>query len=166
MQVVGWSTTPDPERARTAGVELVEFDDLLRRSHIVSLHLAATERTRGIIGGRELALMMPGAMLVNTARGALVDEAALLDALNSGHLFGAGLDVFADEPLPSGHPLTSLDNVVLTPHAGWVTREARQRLLRLPVENIAAHLAGRPRNIVNPAALTAARPFGEQATRA
>lgn len=166
MQVVGWSTTPNQERARAAGAKLVAFDDLFRRSHIVSLHLAATERTRGIIGARELALMMPGAMLVNTARGALVNEQALLDALRSGHLFGAGLDVFVDEPLPAGHPFTGLDNVVLTPHAGWVTREARQRLLRLPVENIAAHLAGSPRNVVNPDALASARPFGASQARA
>jgi phosphoglycerate dehydrogenase-like enzyme len=164
MRVVGWSTTPDASRARAAGVELLELDELLSRSHIVSLHLAASERTRGIIGARELALMMPGAILVNTARGALVDEAALLDALRSDHLFGAGLDVFAEEPLPSGHPFTALENVVLTPHAGWVTREARQRLLRLPVENIAAHLAGTPRNIVNPDALAHSRPFGVRAS--
>jgi phosphoglycerate dehydrogenase-like enzyme len=163
MRVLGWSTTPNAERARAAGAELVAFDELLRQADIVSLHLAATERTRGIIGGRELALMKPGAILINTARGALIDEVALLEALRSGHLFGAGLDVFATEPLPAGHPFTTLENVVLTPHAGWITHEARQRLLRLPVENIAAHLAGTPRNVVNPSALDVARPFGARA---
>ena len=160
MRVIAWSTTPDPERARACGAELVGFDDLLRRADIISLHLAATERTRGIIGARELAMLKPSAILVNTARGALVDEAALAEALRAGRLFGAGIDVFVDEPLPAGHPFTTLDNVVLTPHAGWVTREARERLLRLPVENIAAYLAGRPQNIVNPQALEHARTVG------
>lgn len=157
MDVIAWSPRHDEERARSCGAELVAFDDLLRRADIVSLHLAASERTRGIIGARELALMRPGAILVNTARGALIDEAALLAALQEGRIFGAGLDVFMEEPLPAGHPFTMLENVVLTPHAGWVTREARERLLRLPVENIAAYLAGRPRNIVNPDALKHAR---------
>lgn len=160
MRVLGWSNRRDEARARACGVELVELDELLRRADIVSLHLAAAERTRGIIGPRELALLKPSAILVNTARAALVDEAALVETLRAGRIFGAGLDVFLEEPLPAGHPFTTLDNVVLAPHAGWVTREARERLLRLPVENIAAYLAGRPQNIVNPEALAHARPLG------
>ena len=160
MRVIGWSTTPDPERARAGGAELVGFEELLRRADVVSLHLAATQRTRGIIGARELGLLKPSAILVNTARGALVDEEALAEALRAGRLFGAGIDVFVDEPLPPGHPFTTLDNVVVTPHAGWVTREARERLLRLPVENIAAYFAGRPQNIVNPQALENPRTVG------
>ncbi len=159
MRVIAWSLTPDEDRARALGAELVEFDDLLRRSDVVSLHLASTERTRGIIGARELGLLKPSAILVNTSRGALIDEPALIDVVRAGRIFGAGLDVFAEEPLPAGHALAALDNVVLTPHAGWVTREARERLLRLPVENIAAYLAGRPQNIVNPDALAHARPI-------
>lgn len=160
MRVVAWSSTHDEARARACGAELVELDELLRGADVVSLHLATTARTRGMIGARELALLKPSAILVNTARGALVDEAALAEALAAGRMFGAGLDVFAEEPLPTGHPLTVLENVVLTPHAGWVTREARERLLRLPVENIAAYLAGRPQHVVNPDALTRARPIG------
>ena len=148
MRVVAWSRTPDEARAAACGARLVELDDLLRTADIVSLHLATTERTRGIIGARELALLKPSAILVNTARGALVDEPALVETLRAGRIFGAGLDVFAQEPLPAGHPLTALDNVVLTPHAGWVTREARERLLCLPVANIAAFLSGHPQNVV------------------
>jgi phosphoglycerate dehydrogenase-like enzyme len=161
MRVLAWSLTRDDARARDCGAEPAELDDLLRRSDVVSLHVAATERTRRMVGARELGMLKPGAILVNTARGALVDEAALVEALRANQIFGAGLDVFVDEPLPAGHPLTLLDNVVLTPHAGWVTREARERLLRLPVENIAAYLSGAPQNVVNPASLARARPLGQ-----
>lgn len=157
MHVVAWSPTRDENRARGCGAELVELEELLRRADVISLHLAATERTRGIIGARELAMLKRSAILINTARGALIDEQALVTALRERRIFGAGLDVFVEEPLPAGHPLTTLDNVVLTPHAGWVTREARERLLRRPVENIAAFLAGRPQHIVNPAALARRR---------
>lgn len=160
MQVIAWSPTRDEGRARACGARLVELDELLRMADVVSLSLALSERTRGLIGARELALLKPTAILVNTARGALVDEAALVTALRERRIRGAGLDVFTEEPLPPGHPFTTLDNVVLTPHAGWVTREARERLLRLPVENIAAYLAGRPQHVVNPAALAHPRPVG------
>ena len=98
MRVIAWSRTRDEARARDCGAELVELDDLLRRADVVSLHVAVTERTRGMIGARELALLKPSAILVNTARGALVDEAALIETLGAGRIFGAGLDVFIDEP--------------------------------------------------------------------
>jgi D-3-phosphoglycerate dehydrogenase len=159
MRVVAWSPTDDPERARACGAAPVALDDLLRDADVVSLNLALSEQTRGIIGARELALLKPSAILVNTARGALVDETALIETLRAGRIFGAGLDVFVEEPLPAGHPLMKLDNVVLTPHAGWMTREARERLLRLPVQNIAGYLAGRPSNVVNPGALDHPRPL-------
>lgn len=159
MRVLAWTPSENAARARAAGAEWVGLDDLLRRSDVVSLHLAASERSRGIIGARALALLKPTAILINTARGSLIDEDALVETLRAGRIFGAGLDVFADEPLPAGHPLTELENVVLTPHAGWVTREARERLLRLPVQNIVAYLDGRPQNVVNPAVLTHPRPI-------
>ena len=153
LRVLAWSPTRDEARAAGCGATLVELDDLLRHADVVSLSLASTAATRGLIGERELGLLKRRAILVNTARGALIDQPALVAALQAGRLFGAGLDVFAEEPLPTGHPLTLLENVVLTPHAGWVTREARERLLRLPVENIAAFFAGKPQNVVNPSAL-------------
>lgn len=151
MRVVAWSPTFDAARARSVGAELVELDDALRQADVLSLHLAVTPGTRGIIGRRELALLKPPAILVNTARGALVDQAALLEALAANRLYGAGLDVYEEEPVPPGHPLTLLDNVVLTPHAGWVTNEARIRTLAVPIDNIRDWRAGRPRNVCNAA---------------
>lgn len=157
MRVLGWSPTRDDERARSAGVELVELDTLLRTADVVSLHVAVGERTRGLLDARALALLKPSAILINTARGALIDEPALVAVLSERRLWGAGLDVFVEEPLPPGHPLTHLDNVVITPHAGWVTDESRARLLRVPVENIRAWLAGKPRNVINPDVLARLR---------
>jgi D-3-phosphoglycerate dehydrogenase len=157
MRVVAWSFTRDEARASAAGAQLVEIDDLLRQSDAVSLHVPATLESRGMIGARELALMKPSAILINTARGALVDEAALIEALRAAHLGGAGLDVYVEEPLPSNSPLLSLDNVVLTPHAAWVTDEAQERLIQQPIDNVLAFLAGNPRNIVNPKALEHAK---------
>ncbi|MFN8559330.1 MAG: hydroxyacid dehydrogenase [Dehalococcoidia bacterium] len=160
MRVLAWSPTRDEARARACGAEPVELDDLLRQSDVISLNVAVGDRTRGMIDARALGLMKPAAILVNTARGGLIDEPALIAALGERRIFGAGLDVYAEEPLPPGHPLMTLDNVVLTPHAGWVTREARQRLLRVPVENIEAFLAGRYQHVVNPVVLPNARRIG------
>lgn len=153
MRVVAWSLTKDEERARRVGAELVELDELLKVSDVVSLHLRASPQTNGIIGARELSLMKPTAILVNTGRGALVDEAALAEALASGRLGAAGLDAFVQEPLPSESPLTKLDNVILTPHFAWVTAEATGRLRRMPVDNLIAFFEGRPVNVVNPVVL-------------
>jgi len=153
LQVIAWSLTPDPERAGRVGARLVGFEDLLRSADVVSLHLRASERTRGLIGHRKLGMMKPGAILVNTARGALVDEAALAEALASGRLRAAGLDAFVQEPLPPESPLLRMENVVLSPHIGWVTAEASMRLRRMPVDNLIAFFEGRPTNVVNPAAL-------------
>jgi D-3-phosphoglycerate dehydrogenase len=155
MQVLGWSRTADTARARAAGIEMASLDDVLRRADVLSLHLATTPETRGVLNRERLALLKPTAIVINTARGALIDEPALVDALTSSRIAGAGLDVFAEEPLPPGHPLVALDNVVLTPHAGWLTREARERTLAVPVANIAAWLAGTPQNVLNPEALAA-----------
>jgi D-3-phosphoglycerate dehydrogenase len=144
MRVLAWTFNPD----RSLPVELVELDELLRRSDAVSLHLRLSERTRGFIGRRELQLMKSGAILINTARGAIVDERALVEALSERRLAGAGLDVFEQEPLPAGHPLMVLDNVVLTPHCGGVAPEVLEAGLQLAVENVARFLAGKPTNVV------------------
>jgi phosphoglycerate dehydrogenase-like enzyme len=153
LRVIAWSPSPDPARAARLRVELLELDELLHLADVVSLNVALSERSRGLIGRRELGLMKPSALLINTARGALIDEDALVEALQAGRIRGAGLDVYAAEPLPQDSLLRGLDNVVLTPHAGWVTAEARSRLLGAPIRNIQAFLAGTPRNVVNPKAL-------------
>ena len=128
MQVIAWTMNPKP----AAGVTFVEFDDLLRMSDVVSVHVRLSPRTEGLIGSREFGLMKKSAILVNTARGAILDETALVEALEQGRIGGAGpSDVFATEPLPSGHPLTKLPNVVLTPHSAGVTPEALKSGLQL-----------------------------------
>ena len=127
------------------GFELVtDLDSLLARVDILSLHCPLTEQTRGLIGRRELALLKPGALLVNTARGPIVDEAALVEALRSGHLGGAGLDTFAIEPIAPDNPLLALDNVILTPHIAGVTRNAALQVATITARNVVDALAGRP----------------------
>ncbi len=148
MRVIGWTMHPRP----LAGVELVELEELYRASDVVSLHLRLSPEAAGFLGARELALMKPNAILINTARGAIVDEAAVIEALASGRIAGAGLDVFAREPLPRDHPLTRLPNVVITPHCAGITPEALEAGLRMAVENIWAFLAGRPQNVVTTSA--------------
>lgn len=150
MNVIAWTYNPTPERAANMGVEFVSFDDLLQRSDVVSLHLPLTDESRGMIGERELGLMKEGALLVNTGRGPLVDEAALLAALDSGHLAGAGLDVFAQEPLPADSPILSRQQVVLTPHNADSTPEGLDFLNLGAVENAIAFLEGKPQNVRNP----------------
>ena len=126
MRVLAWNRT-----ARTApGVEFVDLDTLLAESHVVSLHLLLTEETRGFLSAARLARLRPGAILVNTARGALVDEAALVAALQAGRIGHAALDVFVEEPLPAAHPLAGLPNVTLTAHSAFRTPEASETLLR------------------------------------
>lgn len=132
MRVVAWTMHPRP----VAGVEMVELDDLYRISDVVSVHLRLSPQTQGMIGERQFALMKNSAILVNTARGAIVDEPALLAALAGNRIGGAGLDVFPVEPLPPGHALTVLPNVVLTPHCAGITPEALEAGLRMAVEQI------------------------------
>jgi phosphoglycerate dehydrogenase-like enzyme len=151
MRVIAWSFAHDPARAARLGVELVERDDVFRTADVVSVHLRNTPEVRSLVGARELALMQSGAYLINTARGALVDQEALAAALRAGRLAGAGLDVYVEEPLPpERNPFRDLPNVVLTPHLGAVTREANARSRAMPVDNIIAYLQGRPQHIVNP----------------
>jgi phosphoglycerate dehydrogenase-like enzyme len=153
MNVIAWSQNLTPDRAAAAGAERVERDDLFRRADVVSVHLRLSDRTRGLIGSRELGLMKPTACLVNTSRGPIVDEAALLEALRKRTMLGAALDVYDREPLPAGHPLLGLDNVVLTPHLGYVTEEVFSAFYRETLENIRAWLAGSPTRLVNPEVL-------------
>ena len=153
MRVVAWSYRRDEERARACGAELVEFDDLIRESDVVSLHLRASPQANGIIGRREFSMMKQTAILVNTARGALVDEEALANALREGRIFAAGVDVYQREPLPADSPFRGLDNIALMPHAGWITDTAFKRLMEVPVDNVVAYFEGRPAHVVNPAAL-------------
>jgi D-3-phosphoglycerate dehydrogenase len=136
MRPICWTMHPRPH----PGVRMVELDALYRESDVVSLHLRLSPETTGFLGAREFALMKPSAILLNTARGAIVDEAAMLDALRTALISGAGLDVFTAEPLPAGHPLTALPNVVLTPHCAGITPEALEAGLRMAVENIWANL--------------------------
>lgn len=150
MKVIAWTFNASPERAREYGVEFVPLDDLLRQSDVVSLHLTMTPQSKGLIGARELALMKPTAILVNTARGPMVDEAALVQALQENRIAGAGIDVFDKEPLPEGHPLAELDNVVLSPHVAAMTPETTLGGLDMAVDNIEAFLSGRPTHVVNP----------------
>jgi len=144
MRVIAWTMHPDP----ALGFTLVELDDLLRSSDVVSLHLRLSDQTRGFLGARELAMTKPGAILINTARGPIVDEAALLDALRSKRLAGAGLDVYETEPLPAGHAIGELPNVVLTPHSAGVTVEALEAGLQMALDNMRNFLAGNPTNVV------------------
>ena len=148
MKVVAWTMHPNPDLARELGVELVELDELYRVSDVVSLHLRQSPDTMGFIGSREFASMKPTAIFINTARGPIVDEAALLEALEEKRIAAAGLDVFDAEPLPPGHPLTKLSNAVLTPHSGGVTREALEAGLKLSIDNVFDFFEGRPANIV------------------
>jgi D-3-phosphoglycerate dehydrogenase len=148
MRVQCWTFNPSPERARTLGIPFVEFQQLLRSSDVVSVHVKLTEQTRGLIGADEIAKMKSGALLINTARGAVVDTAALVRALNAGHLGGAGLDVFDQEPLPADHPLLSCEQIVLTPHVADQNPEGFEILNQGAVDNVIAFLDGKPINRV------------------
>jgi D-3-phosphoglycerate dehydrogenase len=137
MRVLAWNRTP-----KTApGVTFVDLDTLLAESHVLSVHLLLTDETRGFLDAARLAKLRPGALLVNTARGAVVDEAAMIAALRSGHIRHAALDVFDTEPLPPGHPLTTLANVTISAHSGFYTPEANETLLRRALD-IARKVAG------------------------
>ena len=138
MQVIAWNRTPRAD----AGVPLVDLQVLLARADVISLHLALTQETRGIIGAGELARMKPGVILVNTARAALIDEGALVAALRDGHIRHAGLDVFHAEPLNPKHPLAQLENVTLTSHAAFRTLEASMTLMRRAIEIVRGILDG------------------------
>ncbi len=148
MNVIAWSQNLTPEAAAEAGVQWVSKEDLFARSDIVSVHLKLSERTAGIVGAAELAALGPKGYLVNTSRGPIVDERALVEALRGGRIAGAALDVYDTEPLPSWHPLRSAPNTVLTPHIGYVSTVAYDAFYRDVVEDIQAWLDGSPIRVI------------------
>lgn len=150
MRVTAWSPHLTPERAAEAQAELLDRRSLFQTADVVSLHLVLSESTRGLIGRDDLAAMKSSAIVINTSRGGLIDEAALIDALRTGRIRGAGLDVYHQEPLPAGHPLTALGNTVLTPHLGYVTDNCMNVFYRDIVDDIVGYCAGTPRRLVKP----------------
>ena len=148
MNVIAWTINPDNNRAKEYGTEFVELNDLMAQSDVISIHLALSNKTENLIGENEISLMKETAILVNTARGPIVDEKALLSALRSRQIAGAGLDSFDIEPLPSGHPFTELDNVILSPHAGGMAYNGTMRGLEMSVENLESFAKGNPIYVV------------------
>lgn len=150
MEVIAWSQNLTAENASSVGATRVEKDELFQRADFVTIHLILSKRTRGLVTARELALMKPGAYLINTSRGPIVEERALIDVLTNRKIAGAALDVYDEEPLPENHSLRRLDNVVLTPHLGYVTVENYRRAYGEAVEDIRAFLAGNPIRTISP----------------
>jgi len=150
MRTIAWSQNLTPEKAREAGAEAVSKEELFRQADVVSVHLVLSERSRGLIGAGDFGLMKPTAYIINTARGPIIDEAALVAALTQRRIAGAGLDVFDVEPLPTDHPLRRLDNVVLTPHLGYVSAENYAVYFNDTVDDIRAFLDGKPVRILGP----------------
>jgi phosphoglycerate dehydrogenase-like enzyme len=151
MDVVAWSQNLTEERTAAEGVRLAASKaELVRDSDVLSVHLVLSDRTRGLLGADDLALLRPEALLINTSRAAIVDQDALVDALRSGRIAGAGLDVFEQEPLPAGHPFRTLPNVLATPHLGYVSDTNYRVYFREAVEDIAAWQAGAPVRVLNP----------------
>jgi phosphoglycerate dehydrogenase-like enzyme len=148
MKVVAWSQNLTPEQASERGAERVEKDELFRRADVISIHLVLSDRTRGLVGARELGLMKPTALLINTSRGPIVDEAALLAALKERRIAGFGADTFNVEPLPSDHPLRAEPRALLTPHLGYVTEDTYRDFYAGMVAAIEAWLAGKPINVL------------------
>ena len=150
MEVIAWSENLTAERASSFGATRVEKDELFRRADFVTIHLVLSKRTRGLVTARELGLMKPEAYLINTSRGPIVEEHALIDALRKRRFAGAALDVYDEEPLAADHPLRKLENVVLTPHLGYVTVENYRLCYGEAVEDIRAFLAGHPIRTISP----------------
>ena len=150
MRRIAWSTNLAPERCAELGVERVSKAALFAEADVLSIHLVMGERNRGLVGADELALMKPDALLVNTSRGAIVDEAALVAALEAGTIGGAGLDVYEDEPLPADHPLGSAPRTLLTSHVGYVTEQTYRIFYGDTLEAIEGWLAGSPVRVIEP----------------
>lgn len=147
-KAIAWSQNLTAEKAAEQGVERVEKDELFRRSDILSVHLVLSDRSRGLVGSREIGLMKPSAVLVNTSRGPICDSAAVIAALREGRLAYAGFDVYDKEPLPIDHPLRSCPNVILTPHIGYVTDENYRSSYPQIVENVLGFLDGKPVRVI------------------
>ena len=148
MDVIAWTYNPSPDRADKLGVRFVELDELLKMADVVSLHVKLTDESRGMIDAEALSKMKKGVILLNGARGAVVDTPALVDALDSGHLGGVGIDVYDEEPVPADYPLLSCEQVVLTPHCADMTPEGVDLLNSGAVKNVIAYLKGEPINRV------------------
>ena len=148
MDVIAWSPNLTRERCAELGVSRVTKDELLSAADVLGVFLVLSERSRNTLRADDLATMKPGAIVVNISRGPIVDEDALIEALSSGRLAGAGLDVFDREPLAADHPFRSLDNVVVTPHIGYVTEEGFRAAWRRMAEDVAAYLEGAPIRVV------------------
>jgi phosphoglycerate dehydrogenase-like enzyme len=144
MKTIAWSTNLTPEACEKAGVTYSTKEELFATADIITIHLVLSDRSRGLVGRDDLARMKPTAYLINTARGPIVDEAALLEVLQAGNIAGAGLDTYSVEPLPLDSPLRTLDNVVITPHLGYVTAENYRRIYREMIEGIEGWLKGGP----------------------
>jgi D-3-phosphoglycerate dehydrogenase len=148
MKTIAWSTNLTAEAAEKAGATYVTKEELFAKADIITIHLVLSARSRGLVSREDLSRMKPTAYLINTARGPIVDEAALLEILQARKIAGAGLDTFSHEPLPTDHPLRKLDNVVLTPHLGYVTAENYRRYYKEMIEDIQAWLKGEPVRVV------------------
>jgi D-3-phosphoglycerate dehydrogenase len=144
MKVIAWSQNLTPEKCKEAGVDYVSKEDLFRQADFITIHVVLSQRSRGIVGAKEFGLMKPSAYIINTSRGPIIDEAAMLTALREKKIAGAGLDVFDIEPLPTDHPLRKLDNVVLTPHLGYVSVQNYQAYFAGVVDDIRGFLDGKP----------------------
>jgi phosphoglycerate dehydrogenase-like enzyme len=153
MKVIAWSQNLTEETANAVGARRVEKDDLFRLADVLSIHVQLSDRTRGLVTARELALMKPEAYFINTSRGPIVVEKDLIAALRSGTIAGAGIDVFDVEPPPADHPFRTMDNVTLTPHLGYVTRETLRAFYTDTVEAVVAFLDRKPIRVANPDAL-------------
>ena len=150
MKIMAWSQNLTPDKAKEAGVDYASREDLFAKADFVSIHYQLSERSRGLITAADLGRMKKSACLINTARAPIVDQAALLKALQNGQIAGAGLDVFEVEPLPLDHPYRKLDNVVITPHLGYVSEQNYRKYFPDIVENIRAYLDGKPVRVIAP----------------
>ncbi len=149
MKVIAWSQNLTPEKCAAAGVGYVGKDDLFRQSDFITIHIVLSPRSRGLVGTKELGLMKPSAFIINTSRGPIIDEAALLATLRDKKIGGAGLDVFDTEPLPLDHPLRKMDNVVITPHLGYVSTQNYEKYFAGAVEDIRGFLDGKPVRVMS-----------------
>jgi D-3-phosphoglycerate dehydrogenase len=148
MKTIAWSQNLTEEKARASGADYVSKDDLFRNADLVAIHLVLSDRSRGLVGAKELGLMKKSAYLINTSRGPIVDEKSLIAVLNSKSIAGAGLDVFDVEPLPLDHPFRKMDNVVITPHLGYVSEQNYRKYFPDIVEDIRAWLDGKPVRVI------------------
>jgi D-3-phosphoglycerate dehydrogenase len=147
MKVIVWTRNPDPRRARQHGIKFIDLDQLLATNDVLSLHLLSTPQTDGLLNAERLRSIKPGALLINTARSSLLDQAVLVELLKSGHIRAAGIDVFDDEPIAPDHPFIELDNVVMTPHVAYNTPEALCEMYDTAIDNLVAFYAGNPSNV-------------------